>query len=79
MLVKITADCGRDIKIKELINSSNSKPGTSNIKTSLLKNRALTFIKSLKTVQPSKYELVAKVIVRAVKRWRKKKDKAYRR
>ena len=48
------------------------------MKNSLLKSRAIVFIKSLKTVHPDKYEIVAKVIVRAVERWRMKKDKTYR-
>lgn len=48
------------------------------MKTILYQSRAVSFLKTLITVEPKKYELVAKVLVRAVQRWRMKKDKRFR-
>lgn len=48
------------------------------MKAILYQSRAVAFLKTLITVEPRKYELVAKVLVRAVQRWRMKKDKRYR-
>jgi hypothetical protein len=51
---------------------------TENMKNMLLNRRAVSLIKSLQQVEPKRYDILAKVIVRGIQRWRAKKDKRYR-